>query len=114
MVEYPNLLETSETTGAGVAAEFPLPMEEGMAEVAVGFPLPLKEGMGEVAVEFSLPLKEEAGVVEYPDPLKEEVVVAALMFCLGVAVVGDHNLEVEGDKNPIDVWDDLGEDLLAA
>lgn len=75
----------------------------------VEYPIPLEtsETRGVVvAVEFPLPLKEGTAVVEYLDPLKEDQVVVV------VTVVGDH-LEVE-EENPIDVWDDPGEDSWVA
>ena len=59
-----------------------------------------------VAVEFPLPSKEGTAVVEYLDPLKEDQVGVV------VRVVGDY-LGVE-EENPIDLWDDPGEDLWVA
>lgn len=78
----------------------------------VEYPIPLEtsETKGVVAVELPLPLKEgttAGAVVEYLDPLKEVKEV--------VAVVEDHNLGVEEEKEKrLEMWGDPGEDLWAA
>ena len=74
MVEYPILLETSETRGVVVAVEFPLPSKEGTA------------------------------VVEYLDPLKEDqvgVVVKVVGDYLGVEEENPIDL---GDDPGEDLW----------